>query len=115
MWSSSRAHSENYGGLRHATDVRKLNLWIQRHPCPLSDAKDALYEMEGLACAAYVIASMGYYHALLDKNSQDIFSTMLPWGEYFCVHLPQGLSFSPDVFQKKWTVFSLVWNASSFM
>ena len=45
--------------------------------------------------------NMGYYHTLLDKNSQEICSIILPWGKYAYTRLPQGLNCSPDVFQEK--------------
>ena len=63
--------------------------------------------MEGFTHATCLDVNMGYYHTLLDKNSQEICSIILPWGKYCYTSLPQRLNCSPDVFQEKMdSVFS---------
>jgi hypothetical protein len=42
---------------------------------------------------------MGYYHIPLDKYSQKLCTTILPWGKYHYKWLPMGIKNSPDIFQ----------------
>ena len=63
--------------------------------------KDVLRRMEGFIHATYLDINMGYYHTLLDKHSQEIYSIILPWGKYYYTRLPQGLNCSLDVFQER--------------
>ena len=88
-------------GVRFVTDFRKLNLTTKRHPCPLPNVNDTLRKMKGFAHDEFVDVNMEYYHALLDKKSQEICTVLLPWGKHTCTFLPQGLNCSPDVFQEK--------------
>ena len=80
--------SKKSGGVRFVTDFRKLNLQIQRHPYPLPGAKEALRKMEGFTHATCLDVNIGYYHTLLDKDSQEICSIILPWGKYCYTRLP---------------------------
>ena len=93
--------SKKSGGVRFVTDFRKLNLQTQRHPSPLPDVKEALRKMEGFTHATCLDANMGCCHALLDKDSQETCSIILPWGKHCYTRLPQGLNYSPDAFQEK--------------
>ena len=43
---------------------------------------------------------MGYYHIPLDKESQKLCTTILPWGKYSYAKLPMGVACSPDIFQR---------------
>ena len=43
---------------------------------------------------------MGYYHVSLDEKSQELCTTILPWGKYRYECLPMGIKNSPDIFQK---------------
>ena len=42
---------------------------------------------------------MGYSHVPLDKQSQMLCTTILPWGKYQYLRLPMGIKNSPDIFQ----------------
>ena len=42
---------------------------------------------------------MGYYHIPLDEHSQDLCTTIIPWGKYKYARLPMGITNSPDIFQ----------------
>ena len=43
--------------------------------------------------------SMGYYHVPLDKYSQGLCGTVMPWGVYKYKKLPMGICNAPDIFQ----------------
>ena len=42
----------------------------------------------------------GYYHIPLNKATQKLCTTILPWGKYSYERLPMGIATSPDIFQK---------------
>ena len=43
---------------------------------------------------------MGYHHIPLDEWSQNLCTTVLPWGKYRYKRLPMGISSAPDIFQQ---------------
>ena len=43
---------------------------------------------------------MGYYHILLDKYSQNLCITILPWGKFKYKKLPMGIAIAPDIYQE---------------
>ena len=61
--------------------------------------QDMLQKLEQFSYATALDLSMGYYHIPLDKQSQKLCTTILPWGKYSYAKLPMGLSCSPDIFQ----------------
>jgi Reverse transcriptase (RNA-dependent DNA polymerase) len=87
------------GDVRILTDLRELNKWIVRKPYPLPKIQDMLQKLEQFSYATALDLSMGYYHIPLDKKSQKLCTTILPWGKYSYAKLPMGLSCSPDIFQ----------------
>jgi hypothetical protein len=44
---------------------------------------------------------MGFWTILLKKPSQCLCTIILPWGKYCYLHLPTGLTCSPDIYQEK--------------
>ena len=87
------------GDVRVLTDFRKLNEWIVRRPHPLPKISDLLQRLEGFRYATAIDLSMGYYHIPLDKYSQGLCGTVMPWGIYQYQVLPMGISNAPDIFQ----------------
>ena len=87
------------GDVRVLTDFRQLNKFISRRPFPLPKIADLLQKLEGFRWATAIDLSMGYYHIPLDRRSQRLCTTILPWGKYQYLRLPMGVTSSPDVFQ----------------
>ena len=87
------------GDVRVLTDFRRVNAVLKRHPYPLPKIADILYELEGFRYATAINLSMGYYHIPLDEYSQQLCTTILPWGKYRYKKLPMGISSAPDIFQ----------------
>ena len=56
--------------------------------------------MEKFKYATAVDLRKGYYHIPLDKATQKLCTTVLPWGKYSYERLPMGIATSPDIFQK---------------
>ena len=65
----------------------------------MPEIQDFLQRLEGFQYATAIDLSMGYGHIPLDKESQELCSTILPWGIYQYQRLPMGISISPDIFQ----------------
>ena len=88
------------GDVRVVTDFRELNKWIIRKPYPLPRILDILQKMERFKYATAIDLRKGYYHIPLDKPTQRLCTTVLPWGKYSYERLPMGIATSPDIFQK---------------
>jgi len=56
-------------------------------------------KLEKFSYATALDLSMGYYHIPLDKEAQELCTTILPWGKFSYAKLPMGLCNSPDIFQ----------------
>jgi cleavage and polyadenylation specificity factor subunit 1 len=87
------------GDIRVLTDFRRLNAKLRRKPYPLPKINDLLFKLEGFQYATAIDLSMGYYHIPLDRYSQMLCTTILPWGKYRYKRLPMGIKNSPDIFQ----------------
>jgi putative transposase len=91
------------GDVRILTDFRKLNDCIKRKPFPLPKISELLQKLRRFKYATAIDLSMGYYHIPLDKASQKLCTTVLPWGKYRYLVLPMGIKNSPDIFQEVMT------------
>jgi len=87
------------GDVRIVTDFRILNSRTQRKQFPMPKASDMLQKLQGFTYATAIDLSMGYYHIPIDLESQELCTTVLPWGKYSYCRLPMGLTSSPDIFQ----------------
>ena len=52
--------------------------------------------------------NMGYYIIRLDPDASRICTIIFPWGKYSYLHLPMGISGSPDIFQGKMSQLMMV-------
>ena len=87
------------GDVRVLTDFRRLNMVLKRKPFPLPKIGDLLQKLEGFTFASAIDLSMGYYHIPLNKQAQDLCTTILPWGKYKYLRLPMGIKNATDIFQ----------------
>ena len=81
------------------TDFRKMNAAIQRKPFPLPRIGETIQRLEKFISATALDLSQGYYSIPIDKASQKICTTILPWGKYAYQRLPMGVACAPDIFQ----------------
>ena len=79
------------GDARLLTDFRNLNMQMVRKPYLLPKILDILMKLTGFKYAMAIDLSIGYYHIPIDKESQKLCSTILPWGKYQYTKLPIGL------------------------
>ena len=86
--------------VRFLTGFEEINKCIVRRPFPLPKISDMLQKLRGFRWASAIDLSMGYYHIPLDEESQNICTTVLPWGKCKYLRLPMGISSAPDIFQQ---------------
>jgi Reverse transcriptase (RNA-dependent DNA polymerase) len=82
-----------------ATFIQPKKTGDVRRPHPLPKISDLLQRLGGFRYATAINLSMGYYHIPLDKYSQGLCGTVMPWGVYQYKVLPMGISNAPDIFQ----------------
>ena len=101
-WASpSFFRPKKNGGVRFVSDFRKLNEQLIRRPFPLPNIDDVIWRMNGFTFATCLDLNRGYYHFVLDSDSQKLCGIILPWGNYAYRCLPQGCVVASDVFQYK--------------
>ena len=81
IWAApSFIQPKKNGEVRILTDLREINNWIVRKPYPLPKIQDMLQKLKLFSYATALDLSMEYYHIPLDKESQRLCTTILPWG-----------------------------------
>ena len=90
--------SKKNGTVRFLTDFREVkNRLIQTH-WPFSQIITVLQELEVFMWATSLYLNMGYYHIRLDRDSQKIYTILLPWGKYSYQRLPMRILGSEECF-----------------
>ena len=87
------------GDIRIVTDFRKMNMQIQQQPFPLPRIIDTIQRLEKFTSATALDLSQGFYTIPLDKESQKICTTILPWGKYSYKRMLMGICQVPTTFQ----------------
>lgn len=87
------------GSARVVTDFRKLNQILLRKPFPIPTLHELVHSLHGFTFVTTIDLHKGYYHFLLSRPSQELCTTVLPWGYYRYKRLPMGISIAADVFQ----------------
>ena len=65
----------------------------------ITTINESLQKIEKFKSATAINLSQGYYSIPLNKRSQKICTTILPWGKYSYKRLPMGIACAPDIFQ----------------
>ena len=60
-----------------------------------------LQELQAFTFATSLDLNMGYYTIRLDADTQKLCTIVTPFGKFQYLHLPMGVSCSPDIFQDK--------------
>ena len=87
------------GSMRFVTDLRQVNKRVVRKPYLIPKVSDIFTRLNGFTYATALDFNMGFYHVPLSQRSQQICTTVLPFGKYSYERMPMGLLISPDVFQ----------------
>ena len=67
----------------------------------MTNINEMLLKLEGFQYATSLDSNMGYYHIRLRKNTSNLCTIILPWGQYQYKCLTMGVANSPDIFQQK--------------
>jgi hypothetical protein len=89
------------GQIRFVSDFHQLNKWIIHQPYPVPSIHKLFKHFEGISYHTALDLNMGFWTILLKKPSQCLCMIILPWGKYCYLHLPTGLTCSPDIYQEK--------------
>ncbi len=81
------------------SDLHQWNKVIRHKQYLLPIITDILRKRSGYKLFTKLDVSMQYYTFDLDKESQDLFTIITPFGKYKYLRLPMGLKCSPDIAQ----------------
>lgn len=84
--------------MKFLTNFREVNKSIQQKPLPLPRIIESL-QKKGCKSATVVEVSQEYWNISLSKNSEIVFTMILPWGKYAYKRLDIGITSDPDIFQ----------------
>ena len=87
------------GNICIITDFRELNKWVKVNPFPLPRINETLQKLKQFKLATALDLSLSFYPIPLDKVSQKLCSTILPWGKYKYARMPMGVSCALAMFQ----------------
>ena len=83
------------GDIQILTNFRKLNKCIEQESFPLPRNSKAIQKLKNFKSATALDLSQGFYFIPIDKDSQKLATTVLPWGKYEYKQLPMGIATIP--------------------
>ena len=87
------------GDIGIVTYFREVNKWVEVDLFLLPQINEALKKLKKSKSATVLDLSFGFYLISLDKESQKICCTILPWGKYSYLRMPMDLACAPFMFQ----------------
>ena len=88
------------GKLRICIDPRDLNRAIKREYYPTRTIEEVVTRMPNAKVFSVLDASSGFWQIELDSESAKLCTINTPFGRYMFKHLPFGLTYSQDIFQR---------------
>ncbi|XP_036329901.1 uncharacterized protein K02A2.6-like [Rhagoletis pomonella] len=92
---------KNNGEIRLCVDLTKLNSALEReiHPMPVAD--HTLAQLSGAKLFSKLDANSGFWQIKLNEKSQPLTTFLTPFGRYWFLRLPFGISSAPEIYQKR--------------
>ena len=101
-WISSMvAVPKSDGRLRICLDPKDLNQAIQREHYPLPTIEEIATRLHGAKVFTVLDVRNGFWHVPLDQESSLLTTFNTPFGRYRWKRMPFGISFAPEVFQRR--------------
>ena len=99
--SSIVAVPKKNGKLRICLDPKDLNRAIQREKYQHPTMEDIATCLHGAKVFTVMDVQNGFWHVSLDEESSYLTTFQTPFGRYRWRRMPFGISFAPEVFQRK--------------
>ena len=87
------------GTLRLCLDPRNLNKFIKKQPCLIPTLEEITLKVNNAKHFSVLDLKDGFWHIILDKESQKLCTFSTPFGNYQFNRLPFGVSSAPEIFQ----------------
>ncbi|UYV84889.1 K02A2.6-like [Cordylochernes scorpioides] len=87
--------------LRICVDLTALNKFVKREHYPIPSVEYTLAQMGGAKLFSKLDANSGFWQIPLSEESSSLTTFLTPFGRYRFKRLPFGISFAPEVFQRK--------------
>ena len=89
------------GSLRICLDPKDLNHAIQREHYQLPTIEDIATWLHGANVFTILYVRCGFWHVPLDEPSSQLTTFHTPFGRYWWLRMPFGISSAPEVFQRR--------------
>lgn len=89
------------GAIRICIDLKPLNENVLREVHPLPRVDDTLAQLSGAKVFSKLDANSGFWQIPLAKKSQLLTTFITPFGRYYFIKMPFGISSAPEHFQKR--------------
>ena len=87
--------------IRVCIDFTRLNEAVIREYHPLPTTEETLASLGNARFFTKLDANCGYWQLRLDPEIQKLTTFITPFGRYFCLRLPFGISSAPEIFQRE--------------
>jgi hypothetical protein len=93
--------------IQFVTNFCMLNRFLCQYPLPLTSIQEIMHTIDGLTFVSILNLNMGFWTILLNKESQQLATVILPSGKHSYQCLAMGLSISPNIYKKKMSAILL--------
>ena len=88
------------GKIRICVDLKKLNQAVRSERYVIPTVDDVIHQVQGPSVFAKLDAASGFWQISLGRETEKLTTFITPFGRYFFIHLPFGISSAPEIFQR---------------
>ena len=88
------------GKIRKCADLKKLDQAVRREHYVIPTVDDVIHQLKGSSVFSKLEAASGFWQIPLDPETAKLTTFITPFGRYFFIHLPFGISSAPGIFQR---------------
>ena len=89
------------GNVRLCVDLRQLNRSVKRERFVLPTLQDIASKLNNAKIFSTLDAASGYHQLMLDDDSAELTTFMMPFSRYMYKRLPFGITSASEIFQRK--------------